>query len=135
MALKISLKPHERIIIGGSVVANGATRSDLIIENSVPILRKKDIMAEREANTPCKKIYFTIQLMYIDEKNLGKHHAMYWALVQDVVNAAPSTLTLIDEISEHILNDRYYFALKTAKKLIDYEQEVTGRVRNPSAGI
>jgi flagellar protein FlbT len=124
MPLKISLKPQERLIIGGAVVRNGDTRCELIIENSVPILRQKDILSEHNSNTPCRRIYFIIQLMYIDEKNLVTYHNTYWNLVRDVLHAAPSTLPLIDQISECILNNRYYHALKLARRLIDYEQEV-----------
>lgn len=132
MALKITLKPHERLIVGGAVVTNGNARSDLIIENNVPILREKDILSEKNADTPCKRIYFVIQLMYVDDKNLSEHHALYWRLVRDVVKAAPSTTLLIDQISEQILHNNYYQALKKAKKLIEYEQEVISRVRKPA---
>ena len=128
MPLKITLKPHERMIAGGAVITNGNTRCDLLIENKVSILRQKDIMSEKDADSPCRKIYFTIQLMYIDEENLIEHHNTYWKLVQDIVKAAPSMLALIDQISEHILNNKYYQALKLARKLIDYEQEVIDRV-------
>jgi len=128
MPLKITLKPNERMIVGGAVITNGNTRCDLLIENKVSILRQKDIMSEKDADSPCRKIYFTIQLMYIDEENLIEHHNTYWKLVQDIVKAAPSMLALIDQISEHILNNKYYQALKLARKLIDYEQEVIDRV-------
>ena len=128
MPLKITLKPHERMIVGGAVITNGNTRCDLLIENKVPILRQNDIMSEKDADSPCRKIYFTIQLMYIDEENLIEHHNTYWKLVQDIVKAAPSMLALIDQISEHILNNKYYQALKLAKKLIDYEQEIIDHV-------
>ncbi len=132
MALKITLKPHERLIIGGAVVMNGDARCTFSVENNVPILREKDIMSEKNADSPCKRIYFVIQLMYVDEKNLSEHHTLYWKLVGDVVKAAPSTTPLIDQISEHILNSRFYQALKKAKKLIEYEQEVISRVRKPA---
>lgn len=124
MALKISLKPHERLIIGGAVVTNGDTKCDLIVENNIPILRQKDILREEEVNTPCRRIYFLVQLMYVDEGNLVTHHGTYWNLVRDVVQAAPSTIVLIDQISEEILNARYYQALKLARKLIEYEKEL-----------
>jgi flagellar protein FlbT len=135
MALKITLKPHERMIIGGAVITNGSTRSDFIVENTVPILRQKDILSEKDANSPCRLIYFVIQLMYVDEKNLKEYHNTYWRLVRDVLDAAPSTLGLIDQISEHILDARYYQALKTARKLIDHEQEVMKHVRSTVTGI
>jgi flagellar protein FlbT len=134
MALKISLKPDERIIIGGAVLQNGGARSDFVIENSVPILRGKDIMGLNEANSPCRRIYFAIQLMYVDDKNIEEHRATYWILVKDVTNAAPSTVGLIDQISEHILHDRYYQALKLTNHLIEYEQGVMNHVRSAAAG-
>ena len=135
MSLKITLKPHERLIVGGAVVTNGNTKSDLLIENNVPILREKDIMSEKNADSPCKRIYFSIQLMYVDEKNLAEHHTLYWKLVRDVVKAAPSMTPFIDQISEHILHNNFYQALKKAKKMIEYEQEVINRVRKPTASI
>jgi len=124
MALKITLKPHERIILGGAVVTNGDMKCEFIIENKITLLREKDILREDEADSPCRRIYFTIQLMYIDNENLAAHHQMYWQLVRDLIKAAPSTLGLIDQINEHIVNNRYYQALKLAGKLIEYEQEV-----------
>jgi len=134
MALKISLKPDERIIVGGAVVQNGSARSDFVIENSVPILREKNIMGPDNANSPCRMIYFAIQLMYVDEKKIEDHRTTYWKLVKDVANAAPSTIGLIDQISEHILHDRYYQALKLTNKLIEYEQGVMNNVRSATAG-
>jgi len=134
MALKITLKPHEKLIIGGAVLANGSTKSEFIVENSVPILREKDIMSLQQADSPCKQIYFAIQLMYVDEKNMTDHHKTYWELVKDVVEAAPSRQPILHEISENILHERYYQALKLTRKLIDYEKEVINRVRSSAIG-
>ncbi len=124
MSLKITLKPQERMIIGGAVVTNG-NRSvcDLIIDNNIPILRQKDILNEEDADSPCRKIYFLIQLMYIDEENFSTYQQPYWKLVREIVQAAPSTTGLIDQINESIQKRRYYQALKLAKHLINYEQE------------
>ncbi len=130
MALKIDLKPHEKMIISGAVIQNGSKRAELIIENNAAILREKDIMRPDEATTYCSKIYFEIQMMYIDGQNLVEYHNNYWALVRDLVKAVPSTLDLVGSISEHLLKNEYYPALKDARKLIDYEQEVLNRVRS-----
>jgi flagellar protein FlbT len=135
MALKISLKPHEKFILGGAVIANGDAKSTFVLENDVPILREKDILTLQSADTPCKKIYFAIQLMYIDGKNLPEHHKIYWELVKDVAQAAPSTKPMLQEISNDILNDRLYQALKQTKKLIEYEREVVNRVRTATRSL
>lgn len=128
MPLKITLKPNERIIIDGAVITNGNSPSDLLIENNVPVLRQKNIMSEQDADSPCRRIYFVIQLMYVDTQNLESYHNMYWDLVRDLVEVAPSMLNLIDQISEYILNTDYYQALKLTRELIDYEEEVINRV-------
>ncbi|MGD2023776.1 MAG: flagellar biosynthesis repressor FlbT [Desulfobacterales bacterium] len=125
MALKITLKPNEKMIVGGAVVTNGNTKnSDLIIENNVPVLRQKDILCETDATTHCRQIYFVIQLMYIDPENLANHQQTYWKLVRELIDAIPHLIGHIDEINENILNGNYYRALKLARQLINYEQEV-----------
>lgn len=130
MSLKITLKPYEKFILGGAVIANGEAKSTFVVENDVPILRAKDILTLAAADTPCKKIYFAVQLMYVDGKNLAEHHKTYWDLVKEVASAAPSTKPLLREISGRILGEQYYQALKLTKKLIDYEGEVLNRVRS-----
>ncbi len=130
MALKISLKPGERILIGGAVVKNGNRQtSELIVENNAPVLREKDILSEKDADTPCSRIYFVIQLMYIDTENLSTHHESYWKLVRPLLKAVPRLTGLIDQINENILNGKYYQALKQAAELIAYEKETTGYVQ------
>jgi flagellar biosynthesis repressor protein FlbT len=125
MSLKITLKPNEKMIVGGAVLTNGNRKNtDLIIENKVPVLRQKDILSEKDATSPCSQIYFLIQLMYIDEENLTTHQQTYWKLVREVLDAAPSLTGAIDQINEQILSGRYYKALKLAGDLTNYEQEV-----------
>ena len=130
MALKITLKPQEKMILSGAVIVNGSKSGcQLIVENKVPILRQKDILSEKDADTPCRNLYFIIQLMYIDADNLAVHQNNYWTMVNDILKAAPSTIALIDQINEEILGGRFYQALKLAQKLIEYEQEAISRVQ------
>lgn len=118
------------MIIGGAVIRNADKPITFYVENKVPLLRERDIMSEEEAETYCSKIYFVIQLMYIDPANVVKYHNIYWGLVRDLVEAVPRTVGLIDQISQHILQNDYYQALKLAKKLIAFEKEVLSRVKN-----
>lgn len=129
MALKLSLKPHERLVIGGAVITNGAAKTEFVVENKVPILRHKHIIGPKEANTPAKRIYFTIQLMYVDGENLADHHKLYWELVHDFLDAIPRSVVIIDQINETILQAKYYDALKLARKLINFEEEVLERAK------
>lgn len=127
MALVIDLKPSERVIIGSALITNDDARTRLHIEGSAPILREKDIMREEDANTPCKKIYFTIQLMYITPEP-QKLHKTYFELIHAIQNAAPSTSLFFAKINDHILNDEYYKALKEARQLMEHEREMLAHV-------
>lgn len=129
MGLKISLKAGERMIIGGAVITNGDKTADFVIENRVPILRQKDVMTEEEACTPCRRIYFVIQLMYVDPAELPEYWKLYLELAREVATAAPSTRLIIDGISEEIASARYYRALKKTRILINYEKELMDHVR------
>ena len=125
MALKIVLKPNEKMIVGSAVITNGGIKNtDLVIENNVPILRHKDILSEKDATSPCSRIYFLIQLMYIDEENIATHQHTYWKLVRELLDEVPRLTGHIDLINENIVSGNCYRALKLASELIDYEQEV-----------
>ncbi len=126
MALIIDLKPSERVIIGTALITNDDTRTRLHIEGDAPILREKDIMREDEANSPCKRIYLTVQLMYLS-KDPASLHDLYFQQIREIQDAAPSTTTFFMVINDHILNGSYYKALKEARNLIDHEQELIAR--------
>ena len=103
MALKIELKPNERVILGDCVVTNTDQRTRLVIEGTVPILREKDIMRLGRADSPAKRIYLAVQLMYTSRQPQD-HHEFYVRLVRDIVRAAPSTRPYLESINNRNLN-------------------------------
>ena len=127
MPLKLTLKSQERIIIGGAVVKNGDSRTELHIENTVPILREADILSPTAVNTPCEQIYLAVQLMYVDGDNHEQHRRQYDKLVDDVLHAAPSTKPMVGAMNDEISAGRHYQALKSAKSLLEYEKELLYR--------
>src|SRR3954468_7226272 len=76
MALKVELKPFERIVIGGSLITNSETRTRFMIEGEAPILREKDILTPEMANTPVKRLYLCTQMMYL-ENDIPKYQELY----------------------------------------------------------
>jgi len=133
MTLKVELKPGERMIIGECVVTNQGQRTRLTIEGTVPILREKDIMTPDRADTPAKRLYLAVQLMYTS-RDPQAHHEIYFALMRDIVQAAPTTWPHIENINNHILMGSLYKALKDAKKLIEYEGEIIAHAQR-GAGL
>ena len=123
MALKVELKPGERLLIGESVITNHDQKTKFLIEGGAPILREKDIMTAEQANTPAKRIYLAVQLMYTTREPRN-HHDIYFTLIGEILMAAPSVRPFIESMNNLILTGQMYKALKEAKRLIAYEQDL-----------
>ena len=123
MALIIDLKPGEKILIGSSVMTNDTQRTRLHISGDMPILREKDIMQESEATSPCRKIYFLLQCMYL-ARNPRDYHAKYFSLMKMIQDAAPSTSIFCMKINAQLIQGQYYKALREARDLIAHEDEL-----------
>jgi flagellar protein FlbT len=130
MSLKVELKPGERLIVGNCVITNSDQRTRLFIDGKAPILREKDILTFATADSPARRIYLAVQLMYLDG-NIDTLRGEYFSLVNDIVQAAPSCIGIIDQINNEILTGDLYKALKAAKKLIQFEQD---RIANAAGG-
>jgi flagellar protein FlbT len=123
VALKIELKPNERLILGDCVVTNSDQRTRLVIEGKVPILREKDVMTLARADTPAKRIYLLVQLMYTS-KQPQEYREVYDRLVRQILKTAPSSKPFVESINNRILTGELYKALKETRTLIAYEKEL-----------
>ncbi|MFC3703192.1 flagellar biosynthesis repressor FlbT [Devosia honganensis] len=134
MALKVELKPGEKLLIGNCVVTNSDQRTRLFIDGNAPILREKDILTSETADTPAKRLYLAIQLMYIDDSS-DEARASYLALSKEFVTAVPSSARFVDQINNEILTGSLYKALKAAQRLIEYEQDLLNHVSARRSGV
>jgi len=134
MALKVELKPGEKLLVGNCIITNSDQRTRLFIDGNAPILREKDILTSETANTPARRIYLAVQLMYIEEDSENAQQA-YKDLSNDFVAAVPSSLPIIDQINNEILTGSLYKALKASQKLIEYEQDLLNHASARRSGV
>jgi len=134
MALKVELKPGERLLIGNCIITNSDQRTRLFIDGQAPILREKDILTAESANTPAKRVYLAVQMMYI-QNDTSALRRDYFALINDIVTAAPSTIPIVDQINNDILTGNLYKALKAAKQLIQYERDLIEHATSGGSGL
>ena len=125
MPLKLSLKPHEKFVLNGAVLMNGDRRASLVIENKASILREKDIMQSEEVDTPIKRIYFPIMMMYLDADASQTYYEEFVLRMTEFMNAVSNreALSLCVEISRDVLQTQFYRALMKCRKLFDFEQQ------------
>ncbi len=124
MALKVELKPFERIIIGESLITNSETRTTFLIEGDAPILREKDILTAEKADTPVKRLYLCVQMMYL-ENDIPKYQEMYFNFIRDLLEREPSFRESIEKASKLILSGSLYHSLKEIRRLIKREEELS----------
>src|SRR3954464_3414369 len=74
LPLKLSLKPGERFVLNGAVVQNGDRRAVLVLQNKASVLREKDILQPDDVQTPARRIYFPVMMMYLDEGNAQRFY-------------------------------------------------------------
>jgi flagellar protein FlbT len=115
------MKPFERIIIGDSVIINSGTRTSFLVDGEAPILREKDTVTAETANTPVKRLYFCVQMMYL-KNDIPRYRASYLGFVKDLREASPGCGDGIDAVNDHISGGSLYKALKELKKLMKHEQ-------------
>jgi flagellar protein FlbT len=133
MPLKLSLKPGEKFVLNGAVVQNGDRRGVLILQNKASVLREKDILQPEDANTPAKRVYFPVMMMYLDETAAGKVYDEFALRLSEFMGASrnPEILAACVSASRHVMAREYYKALMAARTLGEYEEGLA----NVAAGV
>jgi len=88
MPLRVELKPFERIVVGESVIINSGSRTSFLIDGEAAILRERDTVTAETANTPAKRLYFCIQMMYL-KNDIARHWASYLGFLAGLRQAVP----------------------------------------------
>jgi flagellar protein FlbT len=130
LPLKLSLKPGEKFVLNGAVVQNGDRRGVLVLQNKASVLREKDIMQADEANTPSRRVYFPLMMMYLDEANAARYYDEFVRRLTEFMGVIRNPEILADcvAISKHCMEREYYKSLMLCRRLIEYEDERLGNV-------
>ena len=126
MPLKLSLKPGEKFVLNGAVVENGDRRATLVLQNKASVLREKDIMQEHEVDTPAKRIYFPVMMMYLSSTSQDGLYDEFVLRMTEFMNAVGSSDVLSEcvSVSREVMAGEFYKALLRCRKLIQYEAKL-----------
>ncbi len=129
MSLKINVKSGERLLINGSVVVNAGRDTSLVFETPTCFLLERDVMTLEEADTPAKRIYLVLQMLYIFPEGDPSRVKIFEELLTQFVKAAPSSVEIATKIADAAKEKRFFKALKSCKDLMKLEEE---RLQNGS---
>ena len=104
-----------------------------VVKRRLPVLREKDILQPEDANTPAKRVYFPVMMMYLDETAAGKVYDEFALRLSEFMGASrnPEILAACVAASRHVMAREYYKALMAARKLVEYEEGLA----NVAAGV
>ncbi|WP_102223662.1 flagellar biosynthesis repressor FlbT [Acidimangrovimonas sediminis] len=125
MALKITLKANERMVVNGCVIRNTDRRHVLIIENRADVVRGEDLLEETTEATPVRQAYFLIQTALIQPDLRDR---LIPAIQEKLVDIAMIyTVRLADgvfEAANHVAVRDFYKAMAALRPLLKHEREV-----------
>lgn len=128
MALKLRLKPCERVVINGCVVQNENRRYTLTVSNFAQIIRGSDILQEEQAVTPVRRAYFLIQSMLLDPAAAAAGSGMVAEMMAQLYTIF-SRRDIQDQIARsmgHVGERDYYKALAALRPVMEYEDTLLG---------
>ena len=120
MPLRIELKPFERIVIGEAVLVNSGTRTSFMIEGDAPVLRESDTVTPETANTPARRLYLCVQVMYL-KNDIPRYRIEYQRYLRSLRDSQPADRLAINIIDSHVSGGALYKALKEIRKLTKRE--------------
>jgi flagellar protein FlbT len=114
--LRVELKPFERIVIGEAVLVNSNTRASFMIEGDAPILRESDTVTPENADTPSRRLYLCVQVMY-RKNDIPRYRPAYQRLLRSLCESQPGDRRAIGIIDTYVASGALYKALKEIRKL------------------
>lgn len=125
MALRLTLKPNEKIVINGCVIRNADRRQTLTIENYADVVRGVDLLDEGEAATPVKKAYFFIQSALLRPEIRDDLRPVIQKTLAGLVPIFNQQIAgHIFEAANHVSTANYYKAMRALREVMRYEDEL-----------
>ncbi len=129
MALRLTLKPNEKIVINGCVIRNADRRQMLTIENHADIVRGVDLLDENEAGSPVKRVYFFVQACLLKPDIRDE---LIPVVQKDLAALVPifheEIGSHIFEAATHVACRDFYKAMRALRPLINYEARLLEKI-------
>ena len=123
MPLRIKLPTKERIIINGAVIENAGEATTLVLLNPADVLRRKEVLQEKDAVTPARRVYYALQCAYAFFQERDKFLDSFKKLLDEYEEAAPSAASLCADIRQLVGELKFYNALRVTQQLIEHDTE------------
>ena len=122
---KISLKPHERVYINGAVIKVDR-KTSLEFLNDVQFLLESQVLQAADANTPLKRLYFTIQIQLMSPSDTVAANKMFREQLEQLLLTFEDATVRgeLSKIEKLVADGRFHEAMKTLRTLYPIEERL-----------
>ena len=119
---KISLKPHERVYINGAVIKVDR-KTSLEFLNDVQFLLESQVLQAADANTPLKRLYFTVQIQLMSPSDTVAAKRMFKEQLEQLLLTFEDSMVRneLAGVEKLVAESRFHEAMKTLKSLYPIE--------------
>jgi len=125
--LVIRLAPHERVLLNGAVIENGARRTSLSIKTpNAYVLRLRDAIHPEQANTPVKRTCYLAQLILAGDSQVEDMITPLLRAIEQLGQVFTDTdsRALLHAASETAQKGDFYQSLKSLRALLPREERL-----------
>lgn len=126
MALRLTLKPDERVIVNGCILKNGPRRHVLEVENRADVLRGDEMLDADSATTPARRIAFQIQIGLVSPGHRNALLPQIEAALRDLAHALPRQQAQIGLAETALSEGNYYAAFRALTPVFPLEDQLLG---------
>ncbi|SLN66792.1 flagellar biosynthesis repressor FlbT [Limimaricola soesokkakensis] len=125
MALKLTLKPDERIVVNGCMMRNSSRRVVLTIESHADVVRGHELLDEDAPVTPVTRVYYLVQNALIHSK---LRDDLVPIIQREMANLATTfghpSLGHIFEAANYVSVGDYYKAMRALRPVLEHEAKL-----------
>lgn len=128
MALRLTLKPNERIIVNGCILRNGPRRHVLEVENRADVLRGEEMLDAETARTPARRLAYHIQIALVSAAHREDFLPRIQSGLTELTKALPRFATTLTQVDVLVAQGSYYAAFRTLSEVITYEDRLFAQI-------
>lgn len=122
--LVLKLGPRERVMINGVVMENGDRRTRInIMTPDANVLRLRDAIHPKDANTPVKRACYIAQMVLVGEANPDEARKQLLRAIEQLsqVFDDPESRATLTAATEASVEGKFYQAMKALRRLLPRE--------------
>lgn len=124
--LRLDIKPGCKFIINQAYVTISEDGKSLEVDRDAAVLTDDHILTEEKAVTPAARIYFYLQMMYLDPENVDKLYVPFMDRMIDLLQATTlqPVKTSLMLIFRCVQAREFFAAMDACRELVIFEKEV-----------